>query len=61
MSHPRSDPGAPEIALSGVTFGYGSVSVLDQVSLTIEPGRIACVVGANGAGKTTLLKLILPR
>ena len=58
MSHPRSDPGAPEIALSGVTFGYGSVSVLDQVSLTIEPGRIACVVGANGAGKTTLLKLM---
>jgi iron complex transport system ATP-binding protein len=46
------------IALSGVTFGYGSVSVLDDVTLSIEPGRIACVVGANGAGKTTLLKLM---
>jgi iron complex transport system ATP-binding protein len=46
------------IALSGVTFGYGSVPVLDDVTLAIEPGRIACVVGANGAGKTTLLKLM---
>lgn len=35
-----------------------SRTLLDQVSLTIEPGRVHAVLGPNGAGKSTLLKLL---
>ena len=31
---------------------------LDDVSLTVEPGRITGIVGLNGAGKSTLLRLV---
>src|SRR5438552_13717675 len=33
--------------------------VIEGVSLTVEPGRISCLLGANGAGKTTLIRAIL--
>ena len=33
-------------------------TVLDDVSLKIEPGKIYGLLGKNGAGKTTLIKLI---
>ncbi len=36
---------------------YGSVSALDHVNLTVEPGRIVGLLGPNGSGKTTLIKL----
>lgn len=50
---------APEAALEfdQVTFGYGRVPVLREVSLTIHPGEFYAIVGANGSGKTTLMKL----
>jgi ABC-2 type transport system ATP-binding protein len=38
---------------------YGRARALDDVSLSIEPGRIVGLIGPNGAGKTTLLKAIL--
>ena len=40
-----------------VTFGYGRVPVLREVSLRIHPGEFYAIVGANGSGKTTLMKL----
>lgn len=39
--------------------GYGDVSVLRDVSLTVGEGEIVSIVGANGAGKTTLLRTIM--
>ena len=36
---------------------FGSVQALDNVNLTIEPGRVIGLLGPNGSGKTTLLKL----
>src|SRR5690606_29493517 len=38
---------------------YGGKPALDEVSFSIEPGRIVGLIGPNGAGKTTALKAIL--
>ena len=47
------------LSLERVTFAYsGEAPVLDEASLTIEPGSYTLVRGASGAGKSTLLRLL---
>ena len=46
------------LALDQVSFSYGAVQALRGVSMTVEPGKITCVMGRNGVGKTTLIKNI---
>lgn len=46
------------LQVQDVYAGYGRLEVLRGVSVGVEPGRIAAVVGANGAGKTTLLRAV---
>lgn len=41
-----------------LTKSYGGHLVLDNVNLTIEPGKIIGLLGPNGSGKSTLIKLI---
>jgi branched-chain amino acid transport system ATP-binding protein len=45
--------------IEGVTAGYDRADVLEGVTLTVEAGRITCLLGANGGGKTTLIRAIL--
>lgn len=47
------------LEIDNVTTAYDKADVLDGVSLTIEPGRITCLLGSNGSGKTTLIRSIL--
>jgi ATP-binding cassette subfamily B protein len=47
-----------EIVLRDVSFSYGEIRVLTDVTLTLRPGEVVAVVGVNGAGKTTLAKLL---
>ena len=48
-----------EIELDQVSFSYEPHHpVLKNVSLTIEPGQVAALVGPTGAGKTTIINLI---
>ncbi|MEL7563636.1 MAG: ABC transporter ATP-binding protein [Dehalobacterium sp.] len=47
------------LKVENISTRYGRIPMLMDVSLEIEKGQIACVLGANGAGKTTLLKAIL--
>ena len=42
----------------GVCKSYGEKTVLQNLNLTIEPGRIYGLIGRNGAGKTTLLGIL---
>ncbi len=46
------------LSLNAVAAGYGGALAVHEVSLSVQPGEWACVLGANGAGKTTLLKTI---
>lgn len=47
------------IRVEGVSCRYGRASVLDQVTLRINPGESVALWGPNGAGKSTLLKSVL--
>ena len=47
------------IEFRNVSFAYGDEPVLQNVSLTIQPGEKIAIVGYNGAGKTTLVKLLM--
>lgn len=46
------------ISLNQVTKQYGQVTVLKNITLSIEEPGIYCLLGRNGAGKTTFLKSI---
>jgi ABC-2 type transport system ATP-binding protein len=47
------------IEARGLTKRFGDKLAVDQLSFTVEPGRITGFLGPNGAGKTTTMRLIL--
>ena len=46
------------LRITNLTRKYISRVAVDNVSLTIEPGRTYALLGPNGSGKTTLMKMI---
>ncbi len=56
----RAAEGAPDnvLEVSGLTAGYGRVTVLHDVDLAVKSGSVTVLLGANGAGKTTLLRVV---
>ncbi|HEU4421888.1 MAG TPA: ATP-binding cassette domain-containing protein [Pilimelia sp.] len=48
-----------QIVVSGLTKQYRKVRAVDNLSFTVEPGRVTGFLGPNGAGKTTTLRMIL--
>ena len=46
------------ITIDNLSFSYGSVPVLEHISMTLQDGRIYGLLGENGVGKTTLLTLL---
>ena len=46
------------LQLNNVESAYGPIKAIRGVSLKVEKGQIATVLGSNGAGKTTILKTI---
>lgn len=53
-----NDTQAPAIELRNLTKSYKDLNALDDISLSLEPGRIYGLLGRNGAGKTTLMTML---
>jgi iron complex transport system ATP-binding protein len=50
--------GVSRLAARGVTVGYGSSIVIDDLDVAIPPGVITTIIGPNGCGKSTLLRTL---
>jgi osmoprotectant transport system ATP-binding protein len=46
------------IEIENITKRYGDNTVVDNVSMTVEPHTITVIVGTSGSGKTTLMRMI---
>jgi ABC-2 type transport system ATP-binding protein len=50
---------AQRIVVDDLTKKFGEVVAVDQLSFTVEPGRVTGYLGPNGAGKTTTMRMVL--
>ncbi|MCB9457508.1 MAG: sugar ABC transporter ATP-binding protein [Anaerolineaceae bacterium] len=48
----------PAIEVKDISKYFGSVIALSNVSMTVYPGEVMCLLGDNGAGKSTLIKTL---
>ena len=55
---PPSTKKAASVEFRNVTKRYGEVTAVDDVSFTIEPGKLVTLLGPSGCGKTTTLRMI---
>ena len=46
------------LKVENLSFSYGKIQAIRDVSFTLEKGTIMSIVGANGAGKSSLMKCI---
>jgi polar amino acid transport system ATP-binding protein len=49
---------APIVRAVGVGKTYGAVRALTDVTLSVAPGEVTCIIGPSGSGKTTFLRCI---
>ncbi len=48
-----------QLECKNLTLGYGSKTVIENLSFSVNKGDYLCIVGENGSGKSTLMKTIL--
>ena len=47
------------LELTNIVAGYGHITALKGISLSVPEGKIVTLIGANGAGKSTTMKTIM--
>lgn len=53
-----SQNGVPNIEVKNISKYFGNVIALNDVSMSVYPGEVMCLLGDNGAGKSTLIKTL---
>jgi len=46
------------VRLSNVTHAFGDETVVEDLSLSIDPGEVVAIIGPSGVGKTTVLRIL---
>lgn len=46
------------LTLESITAGYGELTVLSDLDITLAKGETVCLIGPNGAGKSTVLRVV---
>ncbi|MDR3167151.1 MAG: ATP-binding cassette domain-containing protein [Treponema sp.] len=54
---PSPEKGEPMLSFQGVSFGYGTETIVSGLSFQIGQGEFVALLGENGAGKSTLARL----
>ena len=47
------------LELRHIGHSYGETRILEDISLTVQPGQRTAIMGPSGCGKTTLLRIAL--
>jgi simple sugar transport system ATP-binding protein len=58
MSEGVATNGPPLLQVEGLAKSFGTVSAMEDVSMSVRAGEVMCVLGDNGAGKSTLIKTL---
>jgi len=56
---PRPQGLGMKLAINNMSAGYGSRTVISEISVSLCSGEVVCLLGPNGSGKTTFFKAIL--
>ena len=58
MSMAANWPDSVKVAIKNLTFHYGNVQALKDVSLNIQSNKVTAIIGPSGCGKSTLLRVL---
>ncbi len=48
-----------QLEVKNLVVKYGQITALNGISLSVEEGKLTCLLGANGAGKSTDRKSVV--
>ena len=46
------------LEVENVSLAFGGLKAVDNLSFSVEPGKVFTIIGPNGAGKSTVFNLI---